>query len=58
MPNKKNGLGIMRLPNPFICNVLLVSANIQKESKLNIMYSSFTSARRERYHRFLNVTIL
>lgn len=29
MPNKKNGLGIMRLPNPFIYNALLLSANIQ-----------------------------
>ena len=28
IPNKKNGLGISKLPNPFICNVLLLSTNI------------------------------
>ena len=27
MPNKKNGLGISKFPNPFICNVLLLYAN-------------------------------
>ena len=27
MPNKKNGLGISRFPNPLICNVLLLYAN-------------------------------
>ena len=37
MPNKKNGLGISRFPNPFICNVLLLSANIRKESEMNML---------------------